>query len=524
MRGGIIVLNCIILGVGVFDSLVQRILFDLFVIASVFVGSTNIRFCGIARFVLLFVLLYFCIDYGAVFGLGFHVDDIFSDVFSILFATTTNEAETFLKNIILGRPFRLILSVLTFIFSLIYFSFVCKAKNKNIIKRKFIYWTLCYIVIWFFLMLSTSFVGGRVSVFVSKIPGYIEQIENSVKVSEERKKFKWDAASKIANEQIVVIILGETTRGDHMSICGYSRETTPLLSTCGVVAFKDSISIGNHTLLSTPYMLTRKRVDLDNINKLFPETSIISAFKEAGFKTYYLSYLRSIHVGDSAINQIVSEADVYIKRKSGQEEDSLFLPIVDDVIKNDKSDKKMIMIKLIGSHFNYQDRYPVDFDYFKPSFKTEEYSGFDLSKKQVFLNTYDNSILHTDYVVYQIIQKLQSSGVGDVSLAFISDHGTNIMEDGKRLYGGFVKGNYNAAMFYWLGESVKERLKNNLDMFYSNINKPVDSTYFVDTVLTLSGIVTSKKVGKDLFIHEVDALDNRKVVVGDKVRFYRSLE
>ena len=374
-----------------------------------------------------------------------------------------------------------------------------------------------------FFILTFENIGGGVAVLTSKVPQYYSQIVRSHKAIKQKEKFDWYAKSKINGKQIVVIILGETTRGDHMSICGYNRETTPKLKLLDTICFRDSISIGNHTLLSTPYMLTRKPVSDDNIHELFGELSVISAFKSAGFKTYYLSYLSSVHVGDNVINQIVSEADVYMQRPWSEHQDSEYLSMVDALLA-DEAEKKMIMIKLIGSHFNYQDMYPMTFDKFKPSFKTTEYTGTDVSMKKEFVNSYDNSILHTDYVVSEIINKLIPIDDAEVSLSFISDHGTSIYEDGKTIYGGVKKANYNAALFFWFGQNIKNRLGSGIDILKYNSDKPVDSTYFVDTVLDIAGIETPMKIGKNLLNKKLDYMDERKVVVGDKVVLYKNLD
>ncbi len=480
------------------------------------------RFLG--RFVLIFLALYSCLNLGARFGFGFPIDQVFGDVISILLATEANEIKTFIVNIMSHGTKCLILSffILTTLCFIWFFNENFFLKSE--LYRRFTGICLVMMVVLFISTLAFPSIGGGLSVLVRKTPDYISQIQRSIKAGDERRLFKWNAVSSVDRQQVVVIVLGETTRGDHMSICGYHRATTPKLSTQNVIAFKNAISIGNHTLLSTPFMLTRKPIRNDNIYELFGESSIISAFKEAGFKTYYLSYLRPIHVGDNAINQIVSEADVYIQRPWGEKQDSLLLPLVSNIINQDKSRKKLIIVKLIGSHFNYQDMYPIEFDYFKPSFKTVKYLGGDPSKKDIFINSYDNSILHTDHVVSEIINMLRRQPETEVSLSFISDHGTSIYDDGKTLYGGALKANYNAALFFWLGDGVISRLGDKVGILKSNTDKPVDSTYFVDSIMTLSGIETEKKVGKNLFEDTIDDKDFRLVIVGDKVIPYVELK
>ncbi|MCV5231358.1 hypothetical protein OFC56_29805, partial [Escherichia coli] len=101
------------------------------------------------------------------------------------------------------------------------------------------------------------------------------------------------------------------------------------------------------TLVSTPMILSRKGV---YDNGLFNETSIISAYKEAGYETWYVSYLSKSHIGDNEINLIANEADHYVV--SDVNVNTL------EKILNNKSKKKLIVYKTIGSHYLYHTRYP----------------------------------------------------------------------------------------------------------------------------------------------------------------------
>ena len=52
---------------------------------------------------------------------------------------------------------------------------------------------------------------------------------------------------------------------------------------------------------------------------------------------------------------------------------------------------------MLGSHFNYRNRYPDRFDVFQPSLSNEESANpYEVAKKQQIRNAYDNSILYTD--------------------------------------------------------------------------------------------------------------------------------
>ena len=309
-----------------------------------------------------------------------------------------------------------------------------------------------------------------------------------------------------------------------MSLNGYTRKTTPLLEQQDLISFTNAISNGVHTLVGTPFILTRKPLDERYIYTSYPEKSFISAYKEAGYKTYYISYEKNVVVGDSVINQYVSEADEYIWRPSEPDhnEDSNGIEIVKDILNRSNSDKNLIVYKLAGSHVSYKDRYPMMFDVFKPSFKTIPYVNISVAKKDIMVNTYDNTILHTDYVVSSIIDELKKCR-GEAMLTFISDHGATLFEDGKSCGYSYLASQYNIPYFFWFNDDCVKRLgKDKVDILSSNRHKPVDQTYFIDTLHDASGIVTSKRVGKTLF-ENIDNIDDRMVIVSYKFVPYSTL-
>lgn len=481
--------------------------------------SNKISDCLVVTLVAVLGLFLF-LDRIVYLGFGFHFNEIFGDVIAILLNTNHDEVFSFLA---LFKSKRFYSTLLYIIIPIVYF-FVLNTANKNYKMggsvRKYSFRTI--LLSCFLLILIPGF---PLINFFAEVPKYIEDTKINRSYVAQKETFKWNAISNVSGKSTVVIVLGETTRGDHMSLNGYFRDTTPNLNKQDVISFSNAISIGNHTLSATPYMLTRKIVDIAWINRLWPETSVITAFKEAGYKTYYISYLGKVHIGDNAINQIVNEADTYIKRSEDDKgnEDSLGLPIIKKILEDDKNDKKLVVYKLVGSHFNFHDRYPIRFDLFKPSFKTTEFRGPNEKQKNVFINTYDNSILHTDYVVSEIINMLRKEK-GDASLGFISDHGISIFDYGKHMFTKARKPNYNIACFFWMNESVKDRLSDSkLKIFNSNKAKPIDATYFVDTVMELAGLETDKKIGKSLF-KEVGDEDNRLTILGNKIVKYTEIE
>lgn len=88
--------------------------------------------------------------------------------------------------------------------------------------------------------------------------------------------------------EIYVLVIGEASRADSWSLFGYDRETTPRLEKReGVVPFSNVLTQSNATHKSVPIILSP--ASAANYDSIYVQKSLITAFKEAGFQTWYLS-------------------------------------------------------------------------------------------------------------------------------------------------------------------------------------------------------------------------------------------
>lgn len=481
-------------------SLLSKLLFLLFSFGILVKGYRIFVF-----FIWLFISIFFVIDAHVVKIVGFHFFDILPDLYAISLDSNPGEVWATFQNFNSKKELAaiaLLLMVLVTFFSL-----------RNVFLYKNVKLLLLISLISFSILLfSKNFIFHKI---YSGLKNTVELINENKDRILEKESFKWEATSNYNNKDTVVLVLGETTRGDRLGINGYHRDTTPNLDKREIITYSDVISNAAYTLLSTPIILTRSFGETNS--KVFPEKSLISAFKEAGYKTYYVTYLNKIHIGDNAINQLVAEADVYLKG-------DLSLDNLEDIagaydvlkILKEPEEKKLIVFKLIGSHYNFHERYDDRFNKFTPSHLDVRYSGPKLEEKHLLENSYDNSILVTDYAIDLIIDGL-SKIEGRSSLSFISDHGISIFDIESSPYGGPTKSNYNIPLFFWFkdGYFSPEKLSN----LQENSDTSVDSTCFLDTFFTLHDLETPKKKGCDLASHVI-APYLRKVIVKDQMVDY----
>ena len=309
------------------------------------------------------------------------------------------------------------------------------------------------------------------------------------------KDFNFNSIKKdtITENETYVLLIGETARKHNFSLYGYKRETTPNLDTISnLVKFSNPKSNANVTALSIPFMLTRatpKNVDL----KLL-EPPVLQVFKEAGFKTYWLSN-QTIGVG-SVFGLYANTADVYINTAGSLDSatyDEVLLPKLNDILKDKQTSKKFIVIHTIGNHFRYNYRYPEHFNYFTPTLQkglsTEVATS--ISNKDKLINSYDNSIRYTDYIVSTITTKLKKQN--DLSyLYFISDHGENLFDDerNKFVHGYNIPTKYEVEipLFIWYSKEYEKTYTEKVNHLKAHKNALVNSTNTFHTLVDLSNI------------------------------------
>ncbi|HGJ5898730.1 MAG TPA: phosphoethanolamine transferase [Arsenophonus apicola] len=479
----------------------ENIIILLYIISFMiffFFGFYSSKNKMVSCLIFIFISLFIFIEYVTKRMTSFYFHDIPLEIISILYDTNLDE----IKNNIFFSTIECvgIMLIICYIFILI----KEKIKKKKEKRKLDILFSVIHIFIFFTLLMLTS---NSFIKTIKKIKDNKNLIANTLDIIEKRNKFTWGAKSEIDEKQTVVIFLGETHRGDFLSINGYEKETTPRLKKRELISFTNAISQGAYTLISTPMIMSRKNV---HNNGVFHEKSLISAFKEAGFKTWYVSYLSKTHSGDNEINLMANEADVYIRS-------SVSNKILSEIL-SDKSNKKLIVYKTVGSHYLYHVRYPKEYDFFKPSFTEKDYSVPSSKDKEKLQNNYANSVLYSvDKQVDDFISILEKES-GLVSLSFISDHGTAIFDDNRSLYGGNTKGNYSIALFFWFNDLYKNKYNNDINLLNKNKNKKVTAEYFVDTMFQIGKLSTKIKKNKSLF--DEDLIEKKRMVKNHNILDY----
>ncbi len=311
--------------------------------------------------------------------------------------------------------------------------------------------------------------------------------------AETSKDFTYQAKAVHPGEdrEVYVMVIGETSRAANWSLYGYNRETNPKLSKIeGLTAFCHVLTESNTTHKSVPMLMSP--ISAHDFNSIYQQKGVITAFKEAGYRTAFFSNQRYNH---SFIDFFGKEADTYdfIKEDAG---DANYNPSDDELLKlvaaelANNASKQFIVLHTYGSHFNYRERYPSDNAYFLPDFPVDA----EVKYKDNLVNAYDNSIRYTDDFLARLIEMLQEQNV-DAAMLYTSDHGEDIFDDNRRLFlhASPVPSYYqiHVPFLVWMSDGYRRHYPVLLRNAEANKQKNISSSAsFFQTMLELGGVET----------------------------------
>ena len=326
--------------------------------------------------------------------------------------------------------------------------------------------------------------------------------------------FRYDASSVRPQDEkeTYVVILGETTRADNWQIFGYERPTTPdLAANSSVIGFGKAMSQSNTTHKIVPMLLSP--LEADNYHdQIYDMKSFITAFKDAGFKTFFLSNQGR---NGAVIDGFSREADsvLYLRDTNPYALDGDLLPPLKEAL-GDKATKKLIVMHTYGSHYSYFDRYPN----WCHTFGKDTPSQLMLTNREGLIDNYDNSVLYTSYIIDQAIKAVGQDSIS-AALFYAGDHGEDLFDDERcRSLHASPSPTFwqlHVPMLMWFSPQYEERHAEMVATARANKDKPVASNVALcHTLLQAAGIDThalkkesslvdkSYKVPKFLFLND----------------------
>ena len=315
-----------------------------------------------------------------------------------------------------------------------------KLKNIFLNRRKFL------VVVALALPITLYAFGGAYKrIYFNQLAidthNYFKQVE---KFKNGRKDILAELQVSLKNNDngTIVLVIGESATRNYMSaFTDMADNTTPWLKknkdNSQFILFHNAYSCAWNTVPALEHALT----DADFYNNLAfnKAVSIIDIAKKAGYKTYWFSNQGTIGSADTPITLVAETADV--SRWTCEDTSATSIQYDEVLLKYLKEvnpqEKNFIILHLMGSHIDYNNRYPEAFQKWTDPGETGR------------LADYKNSVLYTDYVLERFFMQTKQ----DLPLnAFVycSDHGTDPNRRRDPDESGFVV--LRIPMFVYLSE------------------------------------------------------------------------
>jgi heptose-I-phosphate ethanolaminephosphotransferase len=301
-----------------------------------------------------------------------------------------------------------------------------------------------------------------------------------------------DSASKIpplknftdsmANQPAtLVLVIGESTNRQRMSLYGYPRETTPELD-----KLKDQLAVFNNVITPRPYTIEALQqvltfADEENPDLYLTTPSMLTTFSEQADEQAYLNNNRN--------------------QNAAQYDGDVIEPFNKALA--DAAPRKLIVVHLLGTHMSYQYRYPPTFNKFTDRKGVPD--GVRDDQVPTY-NSYDNAVLYNDFVVSSLIKDYAKTDPNGF-LLYLSDHGEDVFDSAGHNTLGRNENKPTAPMYtipFVAWASPKWRETHDWS-FAADLGRPYSSSQLIHTWADLAGL-------------SFDELDRSKSLVSDSFK------
>lgn len=288
--------------------------------------------------------------------------------------------------------------------------------------------------------------------------------------------------------QVIVLVIGESLNKHHMSLYGYARKTTPLLSEYGdsLTVYQDVVAPHVHTIPVIRSILSMQEPGHPHYFSSKP--SMYELFNRAGYDTYLVSNQEFSEELRSSYDILLSLAGTKYNLATYKQHDDIVLPVLDKILEKNNRRNKLIIIHLIGNHMAYEFRYPKEyivFNHNKDGAVADALYRNEKAKKTI--DMYDNSVLYNDYIINSIIRNLEKRHNQNAAMVYLSDHGEEMYD--YRDFAGHAYEKVSPPMsevpfIVWLSPSYRNFRK---DLVFDK-ERPYSSADFIYSISDLAGI------------------------------------
>ena len=244
-----------------------------------------------------------------------------------------------------------------------------------------------------------------------------------------------------ARPPLVIMVLGETARADHLGLNGYARDTTPRLAQENVVSLRNVWSCGTNTAASVPCMFSNLGREAFE-NRQTNTEGLVDVLQRAGLAVLWLDNQAG---GCKGVCDRVPKVDYRQLQATAPELcaddecfDEIMLRGLDERIAQLPAERRargvVVFMHQMGSHGPaYYKRTPPAFKKFLPECTT---NALQQCEREQVVNAYDNTIVYTDHFLASAIDWLQQhQQQWTPALEYVSDHGESLGENNLYLHG-----------------------------------------------------------------------------------------
>ncbi|MGA3801384.1 phosphoethanolamine transferase CptA [Pseudomonas fluorescens] len=305
----------------------------------------------------------------------------------------------------------------------------------------------------------------------------------------------------------LVLVIGESTNRQRMSLYGYPRATTPELD-----KLKDQLDVFDNVITPRPYTIEALQqvltfADEENPDLYLSTPSLVSMMKQAGYKTFWITNQQTMTKRNTMLTTFSEQADeqVYLNNNRNQNAAQYDGDVIEPFNKAlaDAAPRKLIVVHLLGTHMSYQYRYPSTFD------KFQDRDGVPAGIRDDQLptyNSYDNAVLYNDFVVSSLIKDYARTDPNGF-LLYLSDHGEDVFDSVGHSTLGRNENKPTAPMYtipFMAWASPKWRAAHDWNLA-GDLSRPYSSSHLIHTWADLAGL-------------SFDELDRSKSLVSDSFK------
>ncbi len=280
---------------------------------------------------------------------------------------------------------------------------------------------------------------------------------------------------------LVVLVIGETVRPDHMGVYGYERASTPWLQAHRAewLVYEDAASTAQWTAVAVPSIVTRQQAG--------KTVNLLKVFREAGFQTAWFS---NQNRADFALAAELSnfpdgDADLYYRQ------DEAMLPLAAGYI-NQGARRQLLVLHMSGSHYPYDLAYRADARRFRP---TMSEAGVEMppsaTHRAAVVNSYDNTIVALDRFLERLILMLKAQE-RPVFVMYTADHGENLLDDERELFMHALpqasRYDLRVPLLFWANAAYCERWREKCSALGEHRKLPVNHLDAFPTLLDVAAI------------------------------------